>query len=82
MAVTEPPFWHLSPAALAPREGFGVLLKDTNPIPPVLPIEVRVQDVPRERGYQASREGARELLHFPRKGHVVHLGLVYYLDDQ
>ena len=67
---------------LAPRERVGVLLQDPDPIPPVMPVEVRAQAVPRAGGSRASGEGARALLCHPRKAHVVHLGLVYCLAER
>ena len=75
MAVIENPCWYLDPASLASREGVGVILHDPGPIPPVMPVEVRVQDIPRTGGYQASGEGARSLFFRPRKSHVVYLGV-------
>ena len=63
-------------------EGVGVILQDPDPIPPMLPVEVRAQAIPRAGGSQSSREGARALLCCPRKAHVLHLGLVYCLTDQ
>ena len=82
MEVTEPPRWHLAPVLITPREGVGVILQDPDPIPPVMPIEVRAQAVPRTGGYQASGEGARALLCHTRKAHFVQLGLVYCLADR
>ena len=81
MAVTDPHLWHSAPEALAPREGFGVLLHDLDQKPPVLPIEVRAQDVTCAGLSQASREVSRALLVCPQKYLVIHLGLVYFLDD-
>ena len=81
MAVTEPPHWHLAPAALTPREGFRVLLQDLDQISPVMTIEVRAQAIPHAGKSRASGERSRELIHRQRKAHSVHLGLVYCLAD-
>ena len=81
MVVTEPPHWHLAPASFTSREEFGVLLQDPDPIALVLHVEVIAQAVPHVGGSQASGEGARALLHLPRKARVLHLRLVYCLDD-
>ena len=82
MAVTNPPRWHLAPAVLTPREGIGVFLQDPDPIPPVLPVEVRAHAVLRDGGSRAAGEGARSLLCCLQKSRVVHLGLVYCLADR
>ena len=82
LAVTEPPRWHLDPALLAPREGVVVIVQDPHTIPPVLPVEVRPQDVPCAGGSQESREGTKAMLCIPRKAHFVQLGLVYCLVDR
>ena len=54
----QPPCWDLASAALVPGEGVWVLLKDPDDIPPVLSLEVRVQEIPRARGPRATRRGA------------------------
>ena len=81
MAVTEPPHWHLDPAALTPREGFRVLLQDLDQISPVLTIEVRAQAIPHAGGSRASGERSRALSRRQRKSHSLHLGMVYCLAD-
>ena len=71
----------MTPAAHTPREGIGVLLQDPDLIPPVLPVEVKLQAVPHAGVSWESEEGERALLCCPQKYHVVYLGLVYCLAD-
>ena len=80
MAFIEPPFWYLDPESLASGEGAGMLLQDTDLIPPVLPVEVGAQAIPRVGGPRASGEGAGSSLRCPQESHIVYLGLVYCLN--
>ena len=59
-----------------------MLLQDTDNIPPVLPVEVRAQDIPCVGGPQEVGEGARELIFIPLEAQMLYLGLMYRLDDR
>ena len=82
MAITDPPRWRLDSTAISSRKGVRVLLHNPDPIPLVLPIEVGAQAITLAGGSWASGEGARALFCRTRKAHVIHLGLVYYLDER
>ena len=58
-----------------------MILQDPDPIPPVLPVEVRAQSIPRVLGTQASGEWAGASLCLPWEAHIIYLGLVYHLAD-
>ena len=59
-----------------------MLLQDSDPTPPMLPVEVRYQAIPRVGGPRAYGEGAGVLLRRPREARIVYLGLVYCLADR
>ena len=59
-----------------------MLFQDTDPTPPVLPVEVRAQAIPRVGGPWASREGAGASLRHPWESQIIYLGLVYCMYDR
>ena len=59
-----------------------MLLHDPDPIPTLIPVEMKAQSIPRAGGLREFGEGTRALLCCLLKSHVVYLGLVSYLDDR
>ena len=59
-----------------------MLLQDSDPIPPVLPVKVRLQAIPRVGGPREAGEVAGASLFRSREAHIVYLELVYCLADR
>ena len=58
-----------------------MVLQDPDPTLPVLPVEVRAQDITCVVGPWAAGEGSGALLRRPQEAHIVYLGLVFCLSD-
>ena len=58
------PWCYLVPAALAPGEGVGMFLQDTDPVPPVLADKSQLQAVTCVGGQWADVEGADNCLFY------------------
>ena len=59
-----------------------MLLQDTDPIPPVLPIEVQSQAILHVGVPWAAVEGAGALISRLQEAHIAYLGLMYHLTDR
>ena len=80
MLISEAPWRNLDPTPLTFGEQDGVLVKDTEDVPPVLAVEVVPQAVPYPQGTQASGKGAGSLICALQKTDVKDLRDVFRLN--